>query len=107
MVSVKDAAGLVVLKGDTYRDGKVHVVSERCNTCIFSPGKRFVEGKRVAELVSETKDEPGSTVTCHKTIYNDLDNAICRGWYDHFAKQDPILRLAKAMEIIEEQELEE
>lgn len=86
---------------NTYRDGKVHVLSEKCATCIFKPKERPVDGARVAGMVRDTKDEPGATVVCHHTLYNqEQENAICRGWYDRFAYMDPVLRLAQTMDRI-------
>ena len=34
-----------------FRDGKVHVLSEECKTCIFNPHTRPVSGARVAGMV--------------------------------------------------------
>jgi hypothetical protein len=84
-----------------FRDGKVHVLSEKCATCIFNPHTRPVSGARVAEMVRETLDEDGATVVCHSTLYGD-ENAICRGWYDRLGDRDPIIGLAQAMDVIEE-----
>lgn len=90
-----------------YRDGKVHVLSEECKTCIFKPHTRPVDGRRVAGMVRDTKDEDGATVVCHSTLYKPEDrHAICRGWFDRLGDRDPILRLAGAMGVIEEQEPE-
>lgn len=92
-----------------FRDGKVHVLSEECATCIFKPHDRPVDGARVAGMVRDTKDDPGATVVCHKTLYNqdgknDTEHAICRGWYDRLGDKDPILQVAQRMGVIEEQE---
>lgn len=86
---------------NVYRDGRVHVLSEECDTCIFRPKTRPVDGKRVAEMVRETMDTDGSTVICHSTLYGDRDNAICRGWYDRLADRDPILQLARTLGVVE------
>ena len=99
-------------RNNVYRDGKVHVMREECATCIFRPHTRPVPGSRVAEMVLETKDEPGATVVCHKTLYpsdtgEEDRHAICRGWYDRLSDRDPVLRLAKSMNIIQEQGQEE
>lgn len=95
---------------DIYRDGKVHVLSEMCSTCIFRPATRPVSGARVAGMVRDTKDTPGATVPCHHTLgYLEEDaehNAICRGWWDRFADADPILRLAVAMDVVQYDPLE-
>lgn len=92
--------------GNTYRNGKVHVLSRECETCIFKPKSRPVDGARVAGMVRDTIAEDGATVTCHSTLYTgeEEEHAICRGWWDRLAHRDPILRLAVAMDIIEEQE---
>ena len=91
-------------KHNVFRDGKVHVLSEKCQTCIFNPHTRPVAGSRVAEMVRDTMDVEGSTVVCHSTLYGEgeREDAICRGWYDRLADRDPLLGLAQAMDIIEE-----
>lgn len=90
---------------EVYRNGKVHVLSAECATCIFRPATRPVDGARVAGMVRETMDEPGATVVCHSTLYrDDVRHAICRGWYDRLGDRDPILRMAVAMGVIEEQD---
>lgn len=86
--------------GNTYRDGKVHVAATKCNACLLSPD-RIVSGSRAAQIVKDTKDDSGATFTCHKGTLSGED-MICRGWYDKFAKDDPILRMAVAMDAIEE-----
>jgi hypothetical protein len=88
---------------NVYRDGHVHVLSEKCATCIFRPHERPVSGARVAGMVRDTKDTAGATVVCHHTLYTPVEeNAICRGWWDRFADQDPILRLAQATGVVRE-----
>lgn len=91
---------------NVYRDGKLHVMSDECSTCIFRPATRPVPGARVAEMVRETKDADGATVICHHTIMGTTDNAICRGWFDRLGERDPIVQLAVAMDIIEYDEEE-
>jgi hypothetical protein len=86
---------------NVFRDGRVHVLSEECETCIFRPHERFVPGARVAEIVRETKDADGSTLICHSTIIHGEDNAICRGWFDRLADQDSILSTAKQWGMVE------
>lgn len=95
-----------MVKHNVYRDGKVHVLRDECATCIFKPNHRPVPGSRVAEMVRDTKGEDGATVVCHSTIFDDaVDNAICRGWYDRLGDRDNIIRLAKAMGVVEEDEV--
>ena len=86
---------------DIYRDGKVHVLADKCATCIFRPHERPVDGARVAEMVRATKDEHGATVVCHATLYGGAEHhAICKGWYDRMAHRDHILRLALIADVI-------
>ena len=88
---------------NVYRDGKVHVLSEECATCIFRPHERPVDGGRVAEMVRATMDEDGATVVCHHTLYQEeQENAICRGWYDRLGRRDRFLELADRIGIMEE-----
>jgi len=89
---------------DIYRDGKIHVLSEKCATCIFTKNRPLgVTGARVAGMVRDTKDDPGATIPCHSTLYRPgkEENAICKGWYDKFADADPMLLMANAMNVIE------
>jgi len=89
---------------DVYRDGKVHVLAEECQTCIFRPHERPVSGARVAEMVRATTSEEGGNVVCHSTLYrsDDVQHAVCRGWYDRLSDRDPVFRLAKIMGVIVE-----
>jgi hypothetical protein len=95
-----------VSENNTYRDGKVHVLSRECDTCIFNPKTRPVDGSRVAGMVRDTKDDDGATVTCHSTMYGagKDENAICRGWFDRMAHKDKVLNFAAVMGVIEFQE---
>lgn len=88
---------------NVYRDGRVHVMSEECATCIFRPATRLVDGARVAEMVRETMDTEGASVVCHSTLYRSGpdEHAVCRGWFDRLADRDVTFRLAKAMGVIE------
>lgn len=89
---------------NVYRDGKVHVMAEKCATCIFRPGNLMsLNDGRVRDMVAETVSNVGSNIPCHKTIYGQREQeAVCRGWYDGYADRDFLFRLAKRMDIIEE-----
>lgn len=93
-------------RSNVFRDGKVHILSEECATCIFKPATRPVDGARVAGLVRDTMNEDGSTVVCHSTLYKDSErkHAVCRGWADRLGQRDAYIRLAEAIGIIEYQE---
>lgn len=89
-----------------YRGGEVHVLADKCATCIFKPRERPVDGARVAGMVRDTMDTDGATVVCHSTLYDEaVDNAVCRGWWDRFADRDATLRLAKALGIVVEDDV--
>jgi hypothetical protein len=91
-----------VAEHNVYRDGRVHVLVEECSTCIFRPDKRPVPGARVAKMVRETMDTDAASVVCHSTLFGDVDNAVCRGWFDRLSDRDPVFRLAKMMDIVVE-----
>lgn len=81
---------------DVYRDGKVHVLSEQCATCIFRPGNLMqLQGGRVKGMLDDC-EKSGGVIPCHSTIYReDVRPAICRGFFDHRVGRDNItLRLA-------------
>lgn len=81
-----------------YRDGKVHVLAERCSTCVFRPGNLMtLSDGRLRDLIDQNL-KADAALTCHKTIGH--DPAVCRGFFD--AYETTPLRLAKAFRIIEE-----
>jgi hypothetical protein len=93
---------------DVYRDGKVHVMADRCGTCIFRPGNRMsLAPGRVRGMVDETQRESGGHVVCHSTLYREgVGNAVCRGWWDRYAMNDPTFRLAGIMDALVFDELD-
>ncbi len=84
-----------------YYDGKVHVMAEQCDTCIFRPGNLMdLEPGRVAGMIREARAND-SCIPCHETIYGQApQEAVCRGFFDRHATMP--LRLAIAMNVIEE-----
>lgn len=95
------------MEHDVYRDGKVHVLSEKCSTCIFRGGNLMhLNGGRVKGMVEEAT-EAESVIVCHQTLsaYGKTENnAACRGYVDSYGDRVMTLRLAEAMGIIEEVE---
>lgn len=91
-----------------FRDGQVHVLSEKCATCIFRPGNlmRLVPG-RVKQMV-ETSIADDSAITCHSTLPSvakeEGQEAICRGYWDSYGEQVLPIRLAQAMDMVTEVE---
>jgi hypothetical protein len=78
-----------------YRDGKVHVLSEKCATCIFRPGNLMeLRPGRVRELVDGAL-EVDSAIVCHETLGR--ANAVCRGFYDRYKNHTLPLRLTQLL----------
>lgn len=84
-----------------FRDGRVHVLAEQCATCIFRPGNPMhLQPGRVKGMVDACRETDGGNIPCHSTLGG--DRAICRGFWDAYAAEDPILRLAQALDVVEE-----
>lgn len=90
-------------KSNVYNHGLVHVMPERCSTCIFRPGNLMsLHPGRVKDMVDEAISEAG-VIPCHKTIHGQREqNAVCRGFLDSYTDQVPALRLAVDIGLIEE-----
>jgi hypothetical protein len=89
---------------EVYRDGKLHVMSDKCSSCIFrsvNDGRiRGLRAGRVGEMVTEARANE-SVIPCHQTIHMDDEKpAVCRGYYDNSRKLVIALRLAVALDII-------
>lgn len=96
-------------KHDVYRDEKVHVMADKCSTCIFRPGNLMsLEQGRVAGMVQSCREKQG-VITCHQTLYeqDERGNAVCKGFFDAYGKEILPLRMAMALEVIEYQEPKE
>jgi hypothetical protein len=99
--------GVVTDKPGPFYDEKVHVLTEKCSTCVFRPGNlMMLEPGRVKDLV-EGNIGNDSALTCHQTLpYSGTgaDPAVCRGFFDAYADRTLSLRMAKVMNVIEEVE---
>lgn len=85
---------------DVFRDGKVHVMADKCSTCIFRPGNLMgLEPGRVKSLVDETVAQD-TVIYCHKTL--DANTAVCRGLFD--SHKTTMLQLAERLDVIRWQE---
>lgn len=87
-------------EANIYRDGRIHVRGEKCGNCLYS-ADRLVSGARARELTTATRAEVGSTFVCHRSQVSDEPEAICAEWFRNFAKEDPLLRMAMAVDVIE------
>jgi hypothetical protein len=77
------------------RDGAIHVLSERCSTCIFRPGNLMhLEPGRVRGMVDDSI-AAGSAIICHQTLYTPgQDEALCRGFVDSHGHRVQSLQMA-------------
>lgn len=87
-----------------YRDGKVHVLAEKCATCIFRPGNLMdLQPGRVKGMVDDCLAEDGGNIPCHSTIYEEeVQPAICRGFWDSYHEKVPLLQVAARMGVVVE-----
>ena len=87
---------------NTFRDGKVQVMGKMCTTCIFRPGNLMsLEDGTVERMVNRCL-ESDDTIPCHSTLGS--DGAICRGLFDRHGRDIMPIRLAVAMQVLEEVE---
>jgi len=91
-----------------FRDGKVHVLSEKCSTCVFRQGNVMnLPPGRLTGMVKESIAQD-SAITCHQTLpygaYEVEGQAVCRGFFDKHGDKVMPLRLANGMGLIEEQD---
>lgn len=82
-----------------YDGAGLHVMRERCSTCIFRPGNlmRLNEG-RLADMTAST-DRDDTNVICHKTLDRSV-GALCRGSVDRRAGQ--MVRVAERIGALRE-----
>ena len=85
---------------NVYRDGKLHVRATQCGNCLYSKD-RLVDGARARDITAETRAEVGSSFVCHRSQVSDEPEAVCSVWFDRFADEDPIMRLAQTMGIVQ------
>lgn len=84
-------------RGNAYREGRVHVLAERCATCIFRPGNLMQLNRgRVRGMVDDARRHE-SAIICHATLYTGA-NAVCRGFFEAHATQP--LQLADRLGLI-------
>jgi hypothetical protein len=86
-----------------YSDGRVHVMSEKCSTCIFRPGNLMNLNPGVVKTMVDESIAQGGGITCHKTLQGQAEQeATCRGFFDAHADKVPAFALAKDLGVIEE-----
>lgn len=92
---------------EVFRDGKVHVLAEKCSSCIFrSVNDGRIQGLapgRVSGMVLEARANE-SVIPCHNTIYEKgVKPAICRGYWD-LPVRPAVLDLAERLGVVTFQE---
>ena len=95
-------------ENDNFRNGKVHVLSEKCSTCVFRPGNLMHLRPGALKEMVDYHTENQTAFACHQTLdigeYVVEGNAICRGFFDAHGADIIPLRMAVAMDILVEQE---
>lgn len=81
--------------------GKVRVLAERCQTCIFWPGNRMhLPGGRLEELV-EANVAADALLTCHQTLpygpHPEVPPAVCAGFWAKHRRRTLLGRLAEGV----------
>jgi hypothetical protein len=90
------------MTSNVYRDGKVHVLSEKCPTCVFRPGNLMdLDPGRLAGMVKEATAAQ-TAIICHSTLpYHPKggdEQAVCRGFFDRHPTQP--LQIAERLDMI-------
>lgn len=93
-----------------YRDGQVHVMSEKCGTCVFRPGNLMNLPPGKLKGMADHVQETGIPFSCHQTLaysepryrehYEGM--ALCAGAVENYGEQSVIMRMAHAMDVIVE-----
>lgn len=89
-----------------FRDGTIHILDEKCSTCVFRPGNLMhLSQGRLQDLV-ETNRAADTAFACHQTLPHnneyDAPPAVCRGYFDAYGSEVTPLRMATAMGLITE-----
>jgi hypothetical protein len=87
---------------NVYRDGKIYVCAEMCETCIFRPGNRMkLRPGRLKGMISDAVVDEGC-IPCHDRLLTNGylgGDAVCRGFYDRYRTQP--LQIAYRLGLIE------
>lgn len=89
------------MRFNTTPRGRVRLMAERCETCIFRPGNAMhLSSGRVREMVRDARAND-SAIICHHTL-NECEQAVCRGFYD-LADDGPTapLQIATRLDMLE------
>lgn len=88
------------MQTDVYRDGKLHVQENLCNTCIFRPGNKMgLMPGRVEEMVEGCIEGQG-TIPCHKHIHAGPGQSVCKGFFDRYKHEVQMLSVAERLGLV-------
>lgn len=93
---------------EPYRDGRVHVMAEKCSTCVFRPGNPMSLRPGQLKDLTDHVQETGVPFSCHQTLpYAGAEHiafyggaALCAGAVANYAAGSPQMQLALAMDVV-------
>lgn len=88
---------------NVYREGKVHVLEDKCSTCVFRPGNLMHLSPGRLKDLSGGADDNQTAIICHQTLptVGYPNQAICRGYWDSRKDTNPTLVLAAGADLVE------
>lgn len=89
-----------------YRDGRLHVMAEKCSDCVFRTGNPMrLQPGRLRSLVEDNL-AADAALTCHQTTYgqDERGEAICAGFDAAYGSEVTGLRAAHVMGLVQHQE---
>lgn len=96
------------LEREPYRDGTVHVMSEKCSTCVFHPGNLMhLRPGRMKELTDHVQ-QTGVPFVCHQTLpFSTADHveyydgaALCAGSVEAYGAESQLMQMAEQMDVV-------
>lgn len=95
-------------QAEPYRDGRVHVMAEKCSTCVFRPGNPMSLRPGQLKDLTDHVQETGVPFSCHQTLpYAGAEHiafyggaALCAGAVANYAAGSPQMQLALAMDVV-------
>lgn len=88
-------------KNNPFRDGELHVLSEKCSTCIFRPGNPMQLKPGRLKGITEDALAEDSFIVCHQTLDSHIygtEPAVCRGFGENYSTNS--LRIAERLGIV-------
>lgn len=107
-MTTDDVAADLETPAEPYRDGRVHVMAEKCSTCVFRPGNPMSLRPGQLKDLTDHVQETGVPFSCHQTLpYAGAEHvafyggaALCAGAVANYAADSPQMQLAIAMDVV-------